>query len=168
MGLMYQTPPYTKVTLSQGKVALVDTVDLPLIAGHTWHAAVKNGMWYAFTNVYTPRGRRPLRMHILLMGAPGIDHIDCDGLNNRRVNLRFATPKENSCNRRKTKSPALSPYKGVTWNIGRKRWLARVMKDQKSQFLGYFEDDVEAAKAYDAAARVAHGKYARLNFPMAT
>jgi hypothetical protein len=105
-------------------------------------------------------------MHCLIMGAKGIDHVNGNGLDNRRENLRPATNSQNMANRRPNINSS-SPYKGVTWapNCGSGKWRANIKIDGASHTLGFFEDVREAAEAYDAAARVAFGEFARLNVP---
>jgi hypothetical protein len=92
------------------------------------------------------------------------DHINHNGLDNRKVNLRLATRYQNAWNRRKPNVNSRSKYKGVSWNEREKRWHARIQVNGRSRFLGTFKDELEAAKTYDAAARKYHGAFAALNF----
>ena len=86
-------------------------------------------------------------------------------LQNRKANLRAATRTENNRNRRKGKKRTFgSKYKGVTWYKKGKLWAVRIMTNRKSKFIGYFKDEIEAAKAYDKAAIKHHGEFAGLNF----
>ena len=74
----------------------------------------------------------------------------------------------NGRNRRKLRKVNVSPrYKGVSWYKQERRWGARIKVDRKSKFLGYFDNEIEAARVYDAAAREHHGQFAGLNFPKA-
>lgn len=101
-------------------------------------------------------------MHNLLTGWALVDHVNGDGLDNRRVNLRPATRSQNQGNRRKFLSTA-SQYKGVTpWAKDKARWIAVC---RRKKVLGVFNSEAEAALAYDAAARQEFGEYAALNFP---
>jgi len=94
-----------------------------------------------------------------------IDHVNRKGLDNRKGNLRGATHSENARNRGKLKRGGVSAYKGVCRCVGRKGWQARIKVDGKLLFLGYFREEVNAAKAYDAAAREYFGEFAGVNFP---
>lgn len=108
-----------EVPLSQGKAALLDDIDLPLVEGHTWCAQQVRHHWYAVTYV----GRTRVSMHRLLLAAPRgviVDHLDGDGLNNQRSNLRLGTNAQNQQNRRV--SHGASRFKGVSWNKRISRW----------------------------------------------
>ncbi len=104
-------------------------------------------------------------MHqLLLPDATIADHIDGDGLNNRRSNLRPASEAQNAAHARKGKNNT-SGFKGVDQNGGRSSWRARILVNGKSLYLGRFSTKEEAARAYDAAALVHFGEFAILNFP---
>jgi len=92
------------------------------------------------------------------------DHINHNGLDNRKANLRLATRSQNAWNRQKAKIKSRSKYKGVSWYNRGKRWSVRIQVNRKQKFLGIFEDEIEAAKAYDRAARKYFGEFAELNF----
>jgi hypothetical protein len=92
-----------------------------------------------------------------------IDHINGDGLDCRRRNLRIASHSANLANRPGWRK-ASSQYKGVTWNKARSIWEAKIMKNYKTTYLGCFTDESEAARAYDVVAMRLFGEYARPNF----
>jgi hypothetical protein len=148
------------IPLTQGKVALVDAIDFRRVMTHKWHAFRNHDRgWYARTKI---AGRRVF-LHTFLAGAPLVDHKDGDGLNNTRLNLRPATPKQNAQNRT-TKAAGTSRYRGVyLLRPGVYRALIGVNGKQKS--LGCFRDETTAAKAYDDAAKAEFGEFASLNFP---
>ncbi len=95
-----------------------------------------------------------------------IDHINGNGLDCRRCNLRYCTISENNANRMSRKGSS-SQFKGVTYDKSRGRWNAAIEIDGKSKAIGRFLNETDAAKAYDAEAYKKYGQYARLNFPEA-
>jgi len=128
-----------------------------------WRASGKPHTDYAISIV---KGSIELRLHRLVMDAEPkmiIDHIDGNGLNNCRSNLRYVTTKENAANRRKLNSTS-SPFKGV--EVCRGKIYAYIRVDKKKKHLGTFSTQEEAARAYDMAAIEAWGHVANLNFPV--
>jgi hypothetical protein len=103
-------------------------------------------------------------MHNVILGVKGVDHKDGDGLNNRRNNLRVATQAQNSKNRGKRRRCSSSPYIGVWWHKRIGKWQVGIGTNYTITHLGYFDDPIDAARAYDAAARLLHGEFARVNF----
>jgi len=158
------------IPLTQGKVAVVDAVDYAELARYKWCASSPGwGVWYAVRGEGMPNGkRRTVYMHREVLGAaPGeqVDHVNLDGLDNRRENLRSATGVENSRNRRK-RSGTSSQYKGVSWHKATRRWLAQIRFGARKTHLGSFRCEEDAARAYDAAAVEHFGEFARPNFPV--
>jgi hypothetical protein len=102
---------------------------------------------------------------MLLPGAPQVDHINHDTLDNRRANLREATTSQNKMNERRRKDNT-SGFKGVAWHKGRRKWCAHIGKDRVKYYLGYFLVVEDAARAYDAEARKRFGEFACVNFPI--
>jgi hypothetical protein len=155
-----------------GRVALVDDEDYELVSRYRWHIYDREPErpgWsrkvYATANAKTADGRRTtLKMHVLIMGHPHIDHRNRNGLDNQRKNLRPATKAENARNLPATRR-GRSRYKGVGFHSLNGRWRARIKTDTGSISLGVYATEEEAARAYDAAARVYHGEFAYLNFP---
>jgi hypothetical protein len=162
--------PFRRIQLTQGKYAIVDPDDFARLNKQKWHAQISNSTFYAERTMRLQDGKRVvIKMHRQILKVPDhmfVDHINHNGLDNRKANLRQATRAQNSRNRRKVqKANFHSKYKGLTWYKHEKRWAVRIMVDGKSKFLGYFDDEVEAAKAYDNAAKKYHREYALLNFP---
>ena len=93
------------------------------------------------------------------------DHINGDGLDNRKQNLRTCTHTENMRNRGKSKNNT-SGFKGVSWHKRGKTWDAKIAHNKKLMHIGSFKDKEVAAKAYDRKAIELHGKFAKLNFPI--
>jgi hypothetical protein len=157
-----------EVELSKGKVALVDDDSFDLVTGYTWHCSHIHGkdIHYAKTNIRVGDRQKQIWMHRLILGCPSnkeVDHIDSNGLNNQKSNLRIATHQQNLFNQRK-RSGGTSQYKGVCWCKRSERWLAQLVINRKNKVLGYFDDEISAAVAYDTAAMFYFGEFARKNF----
>ncbi len=158
-----------EIRLISGDVAFVDDEDLSMASQYRWSPSRVNGVTkYAMTSVRDANGKgRTVYMHRLIADAPKrveVDHINCDGLDNRRANLRLASRSENACNVLKTAGRS-SMYRGVSWYKALSKWEAYIMKGKKQKLIGRFESETEAALAYDANARELFGDFARLNFP---
>ncbi len=156
-----------EIPLTQGYVALVDDEDYELVADRTWCPAPRDDRIYSI-NYKRARGQRRTctLMHRLILDAPRgvrVDHVNGNGLDNRRGNLRFATPGQNTTNARTLRG--LSFFKGVSWREERRRWRAYIEHEGRCHHLGYFEREEDAGHAYDEAARKHFGTYAALNFP---
>lgn len=157
-----------KILLTQGYKALVDNEDYEKLSKFKWHTYEgRNGVMRA------GRGHLSLLMSREVTNAPQhlhVDHIDGNGLNNQKSNLRVCTPAQNTQNRRKTKKRTGSKYKGVSFYKRDKKWLAQityldVLRQNIRVTLGRFMAEEEAALAYDQAARKYFGEFATLNFP---
>jgi hypothetical protein len=149
-----------------GRVAIVDDDDFELVSQFPWRIFEIERPGARSTGPYAQMGPKPhLMMHkLLLPGESWVDHINHDGLDNRRINLRPITNLQNQHNRRPNLR-AVSPYKGVTWDPDNRRWCARIKIDKRDRRLGRYRVEADAARAYDAAALAAFGEYAYLNFP---
>jgi hypothetical protein len=157
------------IPLTRGLFATVDASDYPMLNAHSWCAAHRRNTYYAVRFLGTGPARITILMHrAILELAPGrvpeVDHIDGDGLNNVRTNLRVATHAQNIHNARR-RSDNVSGYRGVSRDSFNRKWRAAIMLDGKLYQLGRFAEIDDAARAYDAAARRLHGEFARLNFP---
>jgi ABC-2 type transport system ATP-binding protein len=147
------------------RYALVDPDDYPELSEYPWQCVRnKSGNHYAARI----ECGRIIYMHRRIMNAPKgfiIDHKDRNGLNNTKSNLRLATNAENTRNCGKTNKPTSSKYKGVTLSKRAKKWQANICYNGIRKCLGLFENEEDAAKAYDRAARIYHGEFGVLNFP---
>jgi hypothetical protein len=157
-----------EIRLSNGKgIVLVDDEDYELVSGHKWHVVYGTGAG-PYAQATERMTQKTIRMHRIIMGAqPGqeVDHINHNGLDNRRSNLRVCTPSENQHNS-KLRSDNKSGYKGVCWKKRENKWWAKIKNNNKIIFIGFFTDPVEAAHAYDAKARELFGEFASPNFPL--
>lgn len=153
-----------QVPLSRGMSALVDDADYDrVMAMGRWCADPGGTTFYARKNLYQP-GRKltSLLMHAFLTGWSRVDHINGNGLDNRRANLRPATHAQNMRNKPMYRNNR-SGFKGVYRR--KNRWCAQIKHEGKLRHLGSFAAAEEAARAYDIAARELFGEFARPNFP---
>jgi hypothetical protein len=152
-------PAIRYIPLTRGEVAIVDAEDYEELSKYKWYVTRHGG------NKYACRRGKSILMHRVIMKPPRgkvVDHIDGNGLNNRRCNLRICTRAQNACNRRPRGSA--SGFRGVEKREGGK-YLAVVAHRGKRNRAGLFSDPVEAARARDRLARQLHGEYAWLNLP---
>ena len=160
---------YRRINLGEGLWAIVDWNVYYRICIYKWHAMGKRGLFYAVRKVKISETEIiTMSMHRKIMNAPDdllVDHQNRNKLDNRLANLRLATFSENMCNRIRDKSKASSKYIGVSFNKRSKRWVCRIGHDSKSIWLGTFDNEIDAAKAYDEAAKKYHAQFAQLNFP---
>jgi hypothetical protein len=153
-----------QIKLSGGHIALVDAADFDRLAAMAWHASPHGRTVYARTNLRQDGKFVTVPMHRIITGWLYIDHINGDGLDNRRVNLRQATHGQNMGNKR-IYSNNTSGYKGVGLHRLSSKWQAMIQRDGKAHYLGRYATPEEAARAYDRAAIEVFGEFARLNFP---
>ena len=142
-----------------GRVALIDDEDYELVSRHKWYTLAYETWIYACATSPGSGGSGKLRMHKLITGYPLTDHINGDGLDNRRSNLRPATVAQNNHNARGW-SDSSSRFKGVTWHQRDRKWQAAIKVNGTSRYLGYFISEEDAAAAYAAAALEIQGEYA--------
>ena len=125
------------------------------------------GHFYACVYKKEDNKKKTVFMHRLLMNISDsdiqVDHINGDGLDNRKDNLRICCREQNLRNQAKPKGEFTSKFKGVSWNNRDKNWRASIWKN-KGIFIGNFLEEIEAAKAYDIKAAELFGEYAKLNF----
>jgi len=153
-----------EIPLTRGLVALVDDADFDAVAAAgKWYARPSLNTFYACRMYPQMDGKqRVVSMHTLVTGWGYVDHIDGDGLDNRRANLRPADQSKNGMNRA-LGSNNTSGFKGVTRR--RLGWEAGISLDGRQVYLGTFATAQEAAHAYDEAALHHFAEFARPNFP---
>lgn len=150
--------------LMHGQILRIDEADMPLVQQYRWHAKQEGRSWYAYGNTYDPEGKRGvIKLHRLLLNAlPSqfVDHVDGNGMNNTRANLRIATKQQNQANVRKRLSNRTG-YKGVQQHHDG-RFRARIQVKGVGIHLGMFNTAEEAYAAYCTAARKHFGEFARI------
>jgi hypothetical protein len=154
-----------RIPLSQGLEAIVDDADADLVCPFKWSAFVCGRTAYAVRRIKVEKRWTTQRMHVMLTGWRLTDHINGNGADNRRANLRQATTTQNMRNMRK-RSVSTSQFKGVQWHKAARKWMATITVAGRSVYLGLHVDEAAAARAYDAAARQHFGQFAAVNFPL--
>ncbi len=142
------------IPLTQGKFALVDDEDYEWLSQWKW-SVKKDGssnapLWYACRIQKT----KWISMHGLILTAPSefmIDHINGDGLDNRKSNLRITANQLNQLYSQRLRSTNTSSYQGVSWDKRKRKWRASLIRNGQIKHLGYFDDKLEASKVYQEA-----------------
>jgi len=160
---------FRRIYLDEGEWTILDAEDYYQFGNFKWHLHDgKRGNYYAVRSFKSTSGMIKIAyLHREIMKPPPgllVDHKNLNPLDNRRTNLRLATHFQNTCNRQKTKSKTSSRFIGVFFEKERRRWVAHIRYQGKRTFLGRFDSEIDAAKAYDEAAKKYHGEFARLNF----
>ena|SRR3990167_768199 len=154
---------------TKGVVSTVDDCDFDEINRHVWYihpAGSKTGLVYA--SRLCPISQKRIFMHRSILSAGDdlkVDHVNGNGLNNQRHNLRLCDHSHNLANSKMYKNNR-SGYRGVWFTGSRKSpWAACARHGGKTHHLGWFSNKEDAARAYDVAAVRFSGPYATLNFP---
>lgn len=160
-----------EIKLTQGQVAFVDDEDFDRVNELKWYASkVKRNQMVVYygRRAFTIDGRQkwiPLHEFIFGKSENGfeIDHIDGNRLNCCKSNLRYTTHQQNTMNKHRHKT-CKSKYRGVYLNTNCKTYSSYIGVNGKRIYLGCFENEELAAKAYDSSAIIYFGEYANLNF----
>ena len=154
---------YKQIPLTQGKFAIVDEEDFDSLVVRSWcvHGQGKN--WYAIGH----KDGKQIKMHREILGLTSkdkvyVDHINHNGLDNRKCNLRICNNRKNQANQL-IRPGGSSPYKGVRYKNG--KWESQINYHGKSIYIGRFNNDIDAAKASDKKALELNGEFSLLNFP---
>jgi len=170
-----------ELDLTQGKKALVDLRDAERAIQFGMWCASRDSQrrWYAVCPTRGPNGGwRNVYLHRFILDVSDsdvfIDHINHDGLDCRRSNMRLSTAAENSQNTRSPSGQTSSDFRGVSWDKDARKWRVRIQAEGRTHTIGWYESDVRdsvdwgefrAAEAYDEAALKYHGRFAMLNLP---
>ncbi len=162
-----------KIELSQGKFALVDDGDCKWLSQWKWSAQKSNRKWYAIRSLYKDGNKiATIRMHREILNTPKgreVDHINHNGLDNQRCNLRVCTHQQNMQNQRENRNTS-SRFKGIYFEkaCSNRPWRAQLRHNNTTHHLGDFTDEIDAAKAYDRKAIELFGEFACTNFSEVT
>ena len=155
------------IKLTQGMFAIVDNADYVELSKHKWHAYTYRGFWYAARRERLSKTKSVIcKMHRQILGLgygdprQG-DHINHITLDNRRNNIRICNNQQNQFNQ--TTRMGTSKYKGVSWYSPYKKWRTQIMKDREQKHIGYFDQEKDAAIAYNIRAKELFGEFAYLN-----
>lgn len=156
-----------QISLTQGKFAIVDDEDYEWLNQYKWFAVKSKNTYYACRSVGKYLKQYRVFMHRQILGlkrgdGKQTDHHNHYGLDNRRYNIRICTNSQNSQNR--LLAGGTSQFKGVHWSKIAKKWHSKIYQNGKLIHIGYFADEIEAAKAYDKKAKELFDKFANVNF----
>jgi hypothetical protein len=157
-----------EIQLTQGYVALIDDEDYDMVNFFSWHVMKRKTNIYVGTQACVLNKKNiMITLHwLLIRNVPKgyeIDHIDGNALNNQKSNLRVVTHTQNMKNARKSSGCVTSKYKGVFKPNGVNSYKVLITVDKKVIYLGYYKDELEAAKVYNEAALKYFGEYAKIN-----
>jgi hypothetical protein len=157
------------ISLTQGKIALVDPEDYDWLSQWKWYASERGYTYYAMRCPWIDKRPNPIFMHREILGLKKGDktigdHRDRNGLHNWRQNLRVVTPSISMCNRKRNKNNT-SGFKGVSWNKNAQKWIVHIGFHGKDIYCGLYSDPIMAAQVYDAEAKRYFKEDAVLNFP---
>lgn len=156
------------IELTQGFITTVEERDYERLNQHKWGVFRGDNTNYAIRSMPKKDGKKKVEyMHREILAIKlgrkltkkeMTDHINKDGLDNRRRNLRVCSPRESTVHTGSHKGSS-SQYKGVCWSKKREKWEVKMQYRGKQKFLGYFNDEKEAARAYDKIARKLHRRF---------
>lgn len=153
------------VRIGSGRYTIVDIEDYELTIKYPWEYHIKKGKGYASCKIRVGYGKRRKSLHRLIMNADNgvmVDHKNRNTLDNRRYNLRFCTFSQNSMNSC-SRNGSSSKYKGVHWSCHWHVWRAVIKANKKIYQIGSYDNEDDAALAYNEAAMKYHGEFAVLN-----
>jgi hypothetical protein len=155
---------FALIPLTRGYQAIIDVESLELVSAYNWYAVRNKAIIYAARTTIIGGKKKTIFMHREVISTPKdmhTDHIDGNGLNNTRANLRHVTHNENMQNRSNLSSNT-SGIKGVHFDKKANRWIAQIRVNKKRIYLGCFVSAADAKTAYASASKKYHGKFGRL------
>lgn len=159
-----------KIELTRGYYVIVDDEDFEWLNQWKWTACVKKWGIIGFRHFRENGKQHTVQMHREILKHHGfniedlqIDHINHNTLDNRKEQLRIATPQENSRNTRIHKNNK-SGFKGVSWSKSNKKWVTFLRVNKKSKYIGQFDNKIQAAIAYNKACKKIYGEFSHLNY----
>lgn len=154
-----------EIFLTQNKIAIVDAEDYAYLNQFKWYAFKHRNTFYAVRWLFKENKQIALLMHREILKPSKnikIDHINRNGLDNRKCNLRICNNSQNMMNREKQCNNS-SGYKGVCWVQHANKWMAQIGVNKQNKYLGYYSTKEECAEVYNEAAKKYHGEFAELN-----
>ncbi len=155
-----------QIKLTRDKYALVDDENFKYLNQFKWHCVPGRYTWYAARGVGPFKKQKKIYMQYAVINIPIgmiVDHVNKNGLDNQKENLRICTRSQNSHNYKIPRNNT-SGFKGVFFDKQWNKWRAAIRINYKRFYLGSFENKIEAARSYDMAAKQYHGEFANLNF----
>lgn len=158
------------IPLTKGLACMVDDEDFEILSQYRWITLKGKHTHYAHRMIQpdgTKASRTSTLMHrqiLNVLKGMVVDHIDGNGLNNTRANMRICTYSENLGYQRTLRKNKTSRFKGVSWNTQNEHWVSNIQVNKKYMHIGAFDDETEAAKAYDAMSMRHFKEFAYTNF----
>ena len=162
---------FRKIKLTKGKYAIVDPEDYEKLNQYKWYTKDNGYTFYAERKMRQFGKKRTIRMHRQIMHAPPdkvVDHKNHHGWDNRKENLQVVSQQENTWNSERGKNTGSSKYKGVNYDKAHRKYRATLCHNSGKIHLGYFENEIDAARAYDETAKKYRGEFAVLNLPQSS
>lgn len=157
-----------QISLTQGKFAIVDDNRYESLSKYKWYVLKAPYTYYAARWGWNGKKKTNIFMHREILGLRFkdkilTDHRNHNGLDNRLFNLRSCDSFQNQQNGKRRKNGS-SKFKGVCWHKIAQKWQAQIKFKCKFIYLGSFDNEIEAAKAYDTKAKELFGEFACTNF----
>lgn len=158
-----------EIKLTKGHVALVDDEDFEYVNRVKWRVLPSGNIFYATRSIQINYKKKNILMHRLILrlrkNSCHVDHINGNGLDNRKINLRIVNRNQNMRNLTRTRINNTSGYRGVSYDKREQKWIAYIYLNGKQKKLGRYINKLDAAKAFDFAARLYFGNFCgKLNF----